>query len=436
MTCDEALDFIYSHRKFQKSNGHERINRLLELLGNPHKGMSFVHVVGTNGKGSVSTALSCILTKSGYRTGLFTSPFVIQFGERIKVDGEFIPESEIADITSVIKEKTLQMEKEGLFPTVFEVTTALALFYYRKRGCDIVVLEAGIGGGKDSTNVIGAPEVAVITSVSLDHTEMLGESVDEITKEKCGILKNRCPLVSYPFDGEHLGFIPQNSQAARVIIQESEKSGSRLFTADTTKVRLEKCDITGTDFTYDGLSIRINTCGKHQIGNMLTAITAARVLREKGYSISDRAIEDGIAAFSLPGRTEVIEGEPLIIFDGGHNEGCMMVLMQTVESFLEKRKITLLMSFMKDKDYEKAIEIIAPLCENIVFTCTDNIRGEKTEILAEVGRKYCKNVYGIEDVSKAFAFAKQKAEQEVLIVTGSFYLVSEIRENPLYGICQ
>lgn len=426
MTYEDALEFIYSRRKFQKSSGHERIERLLELLGNPHKKLRFVHVVGTNGKGSVSTALSGILTESGYKTGLFTSPFVLEFGERIKVDGEFIPKSEVAEITSLIKGKTDLMEKEELYPTVFEVTTVLGLCYFAKKGCDIVVLEAGIGGKKDSTNVIDAPELAVITSVSLDHTEMLGETVSEIAKEKCGILKSSCPMVSYPFDGEQLGFLPQNREAVAAIKKECEKGSNPLFVPNTKKVVLHNSDLYGTDFTYDGLNIRINICGKHQIGNMLTVITAARVLRERGYIIPDSAIEKGIAKFTMPGRTQIIKGEPTLILDGGHNVGCMKALKETVESFLMDKKITLLMSFMKDKDYEKSIEIIAPLCENIIFTVTDKLRGETAEKLAETGKKYCKNVFAEEDTKKAFALAKEKAGKDVLLVAGSFYLVSEI----------
>ena len=188
MTYTEAIEYIMSRRKFQKSSGHERIERLLYLLGDPHKRLRFVHIVGTNGKGSVSTALSCITKESGLKTGLFTSPYIICFNERIKVNGEFIPDSEIAEITALIKEKTDLMENEGLFPTVFEVTTALAMVYFAKENCDIVILEAGIGGGKDSTNVITDKLLSVIMSVSLDHTEMLGETVEAITKEKCGII--------------------------------------------------------------------------------------------------------------------------------------------------------------------------------------------------------------------------------------------------------
>lgn len=429
MTYDEALEFIYSRRKFQKSSGHERMIRLLELLDNPHKKLRFIHIVGTNGKGSVSTALSQVISESGYRTGLFTSPFIFEFGERIKVDGEFIPKNKTAQLTELIKEKILLMEKEDLHPTVFEVTTALGLLYFAEMNCDTVVLEAGIGGKNDSTNVIDSTELAVITSVSLDHTEMLGDTAEEIAREKCGILKNACPMVSYPFDGAQLGYIPQTQGVAEVIRRECEKGGNPLYVPDTKKVTRVKSDLYGTQLCYDGITVNISLCGKHQIANMLTVITAARVLREKGYSISDESIRKGIEGFKMPGRTEIIEGKPTVILDGGHNVGCMKALRETVQSFLRGRKITLLMSFMKDKDYEEAISVIAPLCENIVFTQTDSKRGETAEALSEIAKKYCSNVYAASDTEKAFKLAKEKAQGDVLIVAGSFYLVSEVRNK-------
>ena len=428
MTYEEAINYIYSRRKFQKSSGHERIARLLELMGNPQKKLRFVHVVGTNGKGSVSTALAEVLTRSGYKTGLFTSPFVVEFGERIKVDGEFIPKEEICRITEIIKEKTELMENQELYPTVFEVTTALGIAYFQRRGCDIVVLEAGIGGKKDSTNVIGCPEAAIITSVSLDHTEMLGDSVSDIAREKCGIIKDSCPMVSYPFDGAELGFIPQSDEAAKTISECCKNEGSVLFLPDTKKVTVIKSDLYGTHFSYGGLDIQLTLPGKHQIGNMLTVITACRVLREKGYSITDSAIEEGIFHFTIPGRTQVIEGEPTVILDGGHNTGCMKALKNTVKEYLSDRKITLLMSFMKDKDYEEAISIIAPLCNSVIFTVTDPIRGEKPGVLKAIAEKYCPDVYEITEPEKAFSFAKSVADKDVLIVSGSFYLVSEVRK--------
>ena len=191
MTYNSAIEYIMSRRKFQKSNGHERIQRLLELLGNPHEELKFIHVAGTNGKGSVSTAMSYILKDAGYKTGLFTSPYIVEFGERIQIDNTYISHSDIASLTALIKEKTDLMESENLYPTVFEVTTALALLYFAKEKCDIVILEAGIGGEHDSTNVIPAPLECIFMSISLDHTEMLGGTVKEIAKEISGIIKSQ-----------------------------------------------------------------------------------------------------------------------------------------------------------------------------------------------------------------------------------------------------
>ena len=427
MTYSEAIDYIMSRRKFQKSSGHERIERLLSLLGDPHKRLKFVHIVGTNGKGSVSTALSCITQQSGLKTGLFTSPYIICFNERIKVNGEFIPDDEVAEITALIKEKTDLMENEGLYPTVFEVTTALAMVYFAKESCDIVILEAGIGGGKDSTNIITDKLLSVIMSVSLDHTEMLGETVREITEEKCGIIKTGGRTVSYPFTAGNVGFMPQSCEAAEVIREFCDKKKNTLYLPDTNKLLVTAESIEGTEFIYDGLEIKVNLCGKHQIGNMLTAIECAKALRDCDYGISDEDICKGIDNFRIPGRTEIINKKPLIILDGGHNEGCMKALRDTVVSYLEDKKITLLCSFMKDKDYEKSLSHILPLCSKAVFTRTDTIRGEDEVVLCEIGRSYCESI-AVGSVSEALKAAMPQDDDEVLIVCGSFYLVSEVRK--------
>ncbi len=427
MTYETAIDYIMSRRKFQKISSHERIRRLLELLGNPHDRLNFVHVVGTNGKGSVSTALSSIMTASGCRTGLFTSPFIIKFNERIKVDGEFIPDSDVAEITALIKEKNDLMEMEGLYPTVFEVTTALAMVYFERTDCDIVILEAGIGGKNDSTNVINDKLLSVITSVSQDHTDMLGSTVKEIADEKCGIILPDVPTVSYPFTKGNGGFIPQNPDAARVITDSCTKKGSPLIIPDTKKLKVTKSDLFGTDFRYGSLAVTVRLCGKHQVGNMLTVIEAARALRNKGYTVTDESIIKGIGAFTIPGRTEIISRNPLIILDGGHNEGCLRALRETSEAFLSDKKITLLCSFMKDKDYEKSLGYILPLCENAVFTCTDPVRGEKPETLKLIADAYCSS-FCEKDTQSALKKALELTDKGALIVCGSFYLVSEVRK--------
>lgn len=428
MTYAEALEYIMGRRKFQKSSSHERIKRLLALLGNPHKRLRFVHVVGTNGKGSVSTALSCILSASGYKTGLFTSPYIIRFNERIKVDGEFIADSDVAEITALIKKKTDLMEKEELYPTVFEVTTALAMVYFEKIKCDIVVLEAGIGGKNDSTNVIENKLLSVIMSISADHTEMLGNTTAEIALEKCGIIPVGGTVVSYPFEGESFGFIPQSKEAAQIIENVCREKNAQLIIPDTAKLSVISESISGTLISYGSLEIKINLCGKHQIANMLTATECALVLRKKGYDISDESIGKGIDSFFIPGRTEVVKEKPLIILDGGHNEGCMLALKETAEAYLSDRKITLLCAFMKDKDYEKSLSHILPLCSAAVFTRTDKLRGEDSSVLCRIGEKYCRQVCSYESTTQALDNALSICGEEVLIVCGSFYLVSEVRK--------
>ena len=428
MTYNQAIDYIMSRRKFQKSSGHERIERLLSLLGDPHKKLKFIHVVGTNGKGSVSTAMSYILKDAGYKTGLFTSPYIVEFGERIQINNTYISHEDIADLTALIKEKTDLMENEDLFPTVFEVTTALALLYFAKEECDIVILEAGIGGEHDSTNIIPAPLECIFMSISLDHTEMLGSTVKEIAKEKSGIIKKGSAVISYPIDGTHFGYIPQTEEAIDVIESKCKDIGCQLILPDTDKLEVISSDIFGSEFIFDTQKITTRLCGAHQIANMITAITAMKKLRNSGFSISNENITKGIYNFTIPGRMEVVSQKPLIILDGGHNEGCIKALSAMAEKYLTDKKITLLMSFMKDKDYSSALSTIAPMADNIVFTLTDPIRGETPDILAENAKEYCKNIFSLTDPTEAYKKALSLTDEDsALIVTGSFYLVSDIR---------
>ena len=428
MTYNEAIDYIMSRRKFQKSSGKERIERLLELLGNPHLSLKYVHVVGTNGKGSVSTAMSYILKNAGYKVGLFTSPYIVEFGERIQINNTYISHRVIAELVSLIKEKTDLMEKEELYPTVFEVTTVLALLYFAKEGADVVILEAGIGGEHDSTNVIPSPLECIFMSISLDHTEMLGDTVEKISIEKSGIIKKGSAVISYPHKGCEFGYIPQPGEAVDIIKNKCKSLGCELLLPDTDKLEVISSDIYGSEFIYDSLKIKTRLCGAHQIANMITAAVAAKKLCDSGFSISDENIVNGIYDFTIPGRMEVISNNPLIILDGGHNEGCLRALLSMAEKYLSDKKITLLMSFMKDKDYASALNLIAPISENIVFTVTDPIRGEKPEILAETAEKYSRNICCETDPAEAYRKALSLTGKEgVLIVTGSFYLVSDIR---------
>lgn len=428
MNYNEAIDFIMSHRKFQKTGGHERIEQLLSLLGSPHKKLKFVHIVGTNGKGSTSVALSSVLKQAGYRTGLFTSPYVVKFGERIQVDGEYIPDKDIIEICELIKEKTLLMANEEMYPTVFEVTTALAMVYFDKMKCDIVFLEAGIGGKHDSTNIIPSPLACVFTAISLDHTEMLGDTTEKIAEEKSGIIKKGTSVVSYPLDSRSLDFTPQDEKAGKVIKKESEKLGCPFVSPQCDKVTITKDTIDGLSFTYDNLNINVSMAGTFQVGNLITAIETVKILREKGFSITDEAIEKGLQKFFIPARTEKIAENPLVIIDGGHNEASVNALAKTVQKYLKGKKVTFLLSFMKDKDYETCIKTLSEVADNMVFTTVDKVRGENSAVLAEKAKVFCKNVYCSEDINEAYKNALSLTEKDgVLIVAGSFYLAAYVR---------
>ncbi len=428
MTCNEAIEYIYSFRKMQKSSSHERIENLLALFGSPHKKLRFIHVAGTNGKGSFSGAISSVLTHAGYRTGLFTSPYVISFGERIQIDGKYISDESLCEIVSRIKEKTETLPEE-MKPTVFEFITVLAFIYYEREKCDIVVTEAGIGGEHDSTNVIPDSVASVIMSVSLDHTEMLGDTVEKIAEEKSGIIRRGGITVSYPTDGDGRYFRGQSEEAFRVIKDRAEKEGSAFYSPDISCLSVIKSDIDGTDFIYKHLKLHTRLQGNHQIGNMITVAECALALKERGERITDEDIEKGIASFTVPCRMEKVSEKPLTILDGGHNEGCMLALRDMAEKHLKGRKITVLMASMKDKDYRKSFGILLPLCENAVFTCTDEIRGERPEVLAECSKAFCERVYACDTAEKAYEKALSlTGENDVLLCCGSFYLVSDLRK--------
>ena len=428
MNYNEAIDFIMSHRKFQKTGGHERIEKLLLLLDSPHKKLRFVHIVGTNGKGSTSTAMACILKRAGYRTGLFTSPYVVDFGVRIQVDGKYIPRDEIIEICELIKEKTELMESEDMHPTVFEVTTAMAMVYFAKMKCDIVFLEAGIGGKHDSTNIIPSPLACVFTAISPDHPEMLGDTTRKIAEEKSGIIKKGTTVISYPLETGGIDFTPQDKDAAEVVKAQSEKLGCLFCSPCCSLVSLIEDSIDGLKFTYGNLNINTKMVGTFQLGNLLTAIETVKILREKGYAITDEAIEKGISDFTIPARTEKVSIKPLIILDGGHNEASIFALRETIRKYLQGKRVTLLLSFMKDKDYETCLSLLSSVCENVVFTNVDIVRGESSKALAEKAKAYFKNVFYDDNARNAYEKALSLVKGDgVLIVAGSFYLASYIR---------
>lgn len=404
-----AEKYIHSLLKFGVKPGLQRIFALCKALGNPQEEMKFIHVAGTNGKGSVCNMLSNIYISAGYRVGLFTSPYILDFRERIQVDGEMIPVDDLERITEIVKNASESFEDK---PTEFEFITAMAFLYFKEQNCDIVVLETGLGGRLDSTNIIKAPLCSVLTSISYDHMNILGDTLEEIAAEKCGIIKEKCPVVLYPLQEETVTKL--------VKITAAEKQ-STLTIPTLPKVLCE--NIRGTDIEYGTLKIHIPMVGKHQIYNTVTAVKTAQLM-----GIDNKYIVDGVEKTKVAARVEVLSENPLIIIDGGHNESGADALKYALESFVDK-KIIAVSAMMKDKEFNKFLERIAPLCETFIATeLKDNPRCLKAQELHRDASKYTNAVVEAEP-ERAAELAKHFAgKNKAIVICGSLYLASEIRK--------
>lgn len=423
MNCNEAIEYIHSLEKFGIKPGMERIRALCSELGNPQEKLKIIHVAGTNGKGSTSTMISNIMRKSGYNTGLFISPYVTDFRERIQYNGNMIEKTELAECVEKVKTAIEKLSVQNIQPTEFEAVTAAAFVYFEKKKCDFVVLEVGLGGRLDSTNVINAPYVSVITSISLDHTAILGETIEKIAAEKCGIIKFGAETVVYPF---------QDDKAMEVIRKTCDERCNSLRLPDVNRLKINEERLEGTAAVYDGIEFTLPLAGKHMIYNACTAIEAVRSLSRLGINISDESIIKGIENSIMPGRMELIKKKPVIILDGGHNEGCAAALSAFVKKHLGGKRIVMVSSMMADKDYLSYLRAVAPLAETFIATRADVPRALSSAELMDNAAKFCNNCYDILNPQKAIVAARNILQPEdALIVCGSFYLAGEIRETLL-----
>ena len=421
MNCNEAIQYIHSLERFGINPGLDRIGALCDILGNPQKSLRFVHVAGTNGKGSTSTIISNILINAGYATGLFTSPYVVDFRERIQFNGCMIEPYELADAVSEVKTAVEILNIRGVFPTEFETITAAAFLYFKKKNCDFVVLEVGLGGRFDATNIIDCPVVNVITSISKDHTAVLGDTLSEIAFEKCGTIKENCVCVCYP---------EQDEEALEVIKNTCKAKNTELIIPDLTQIKCLNSSEAGSEFQYDGVDYSLPLVGVHMVKNAVTAINAVKVIKKAGFNITNSALSQGVASSVMPARLEIMRKKPLIILDGGHNEGCAKAVAGYIGTFLKGRKITAVISMMSDKDYDSYLKITAPYFRRIVATHTDVSRALSADELCETAKKYCADCVGITDSAHALKYAFGTLEKdEVLLVCGSFYFAGEIREK-------
>ncbi len=420
MNREEAMNFIDNSKKFGSRLELCRIEKLCALLGNPQDKLKFVHIAGTNGKGSTSLYIHNMLMSAGYKTGLYTSPFIYKFNERIQINGSEIPDDDLTDVMSSIEQASKKMMEEGFeHPTEFELITAAAFLYFAKEKCDIVVLEVGLGGIFDATNVIKTPVLSVITSISLDHTDYLGDTVGEVAKNKCGIIKEGVPVLSYMYQPE---------EALSVIKSTASQRNAPLTLVQGDTLEIKEVNICGNSFSYKGEEYTLRLIGEYQIYNAITSITAAEILNRAGYKISGQDIKSALESAKWPARFEILEKEPLIIADGSHNADGMRAFVDTAKKVFSEKTVCVF-GMLKDKDYDYCLMKLSEICDTIVVTEVDSPRREAVENLEKTAKKYIQNVYAEKDNKLALEKAKTLARKEgTVIALGSLYMMKNIKD--------
>lgn len=414
MTISDALDFIHGVDWRGSRPGLSRVRELMERLHHPERGLKYVHVTGTNGKGSTCAMLSGILQAAGYRTGLYTSPYIFRFNERMQIDGAAIPDEELCALVEELKPVAESMADA---PTEFELVTALALLWFARKRCDIVVCEVGMGGEFDATNVIPAPEAAVLTAIGLDHTAVLGDTVEAIAATKAGIIKPGCRAVLYP--------APPSVEA--VVARRCQDMGVPLVTVDTEGLCLVRDTLKGQVFHWkETQSLHLSLLGSHQRRNAATVLTTVEVLRQRGWRIPEEAVRRGLAQAAWPGRFQVVRQRPTVILDGGHNPQCMASLADALEAYFPGREVTVLTGVLGDKDYGQMYLPLVPHTARFITVTPDNPRALAAEALAKTLRQYGKPVAACGSIQEGVARMMAETPPEgAAVCCGSLYLLGD-----------
>ncbi len=425
MNYEEALSYIHSMPTFPGVPDFNRTKILMEYLGHPEERLKYVHIAGTNGKGSTAAFTAGILDKAGYNVGLFTSPYIERFTERIRIGKFEISEDELTMITEMVVPAVEAIKEDGLTPpTEFDVLTAIALIWFREMGCNIVVLEVGMGGRLDSTNVIPAPEVAAITSISMDHMAVLGNSLEEIAGEKAGIIKKGSSVLLYP----------QGEAVTRVVEEASAKAGAQLFKCPLPDESDVQVSVDSQTFILEGEKYEIGLNGAHQRLNAAMAVGIIKLLRDKGWDIPEEAVKAGLKETHWPGRFEVLKKEPYFIIDGGHNEDGVRSLVSSLNLYFPGKKLIFIFGVLADKEYEKMTELILPMAGRIFTVTPPNQRALSSKELAHFikdrlpGTQNDPSVISCSDIRAAVNSALDTADKDsVICAFGSLYYIGIVR---------
>ena len=416
MDYQEALAYIHAVHWQGHKPGLDRIRTLLAALGDPHKQLRFVHVAGTNGKGSTAAMLDSCLRCAGYRVGLFTSPYINRFNERIQVDGVPIPDADLVRLVEQVQPAASAMAD---VPTEFELITALGMLYFVQTRCDIVVLEVGLGGALDSTNVIDPPECAVITALGMDHVKELGPTLADIAAAKAGIIKPGSPVVSY-------GGVPEADQ---VIARTAAAQGAPLMVVDFGKLTLRDASLEGQTFDYDGLEgLTLPLLASYQPRNAAVAIEALRALRARGWQIPDSAIRQGLAQVRWPGRFELLRRDPPFLLDGSHNAHGMRATAESLRALFPGEPFVFLVSIMADKDADEMLRLLLPLAKGFVTVTAPSPRAIPAAELAARIEALGGRAEPAGSIPAAVARVCALAGRGPAAALGTLYFSGEVRE--------
>lgn len=415
----EAIKYIENCAKYGSVLGLDNICRLMEQLFNPQDSLKIIHIAGTNGKGSTGTFIDSILREQGYNTGRFISPFVIEYREIIQYNGQYISKEDFACFIDKVKNAADKIVSDGYpHPTPFEIETAVAFCYFYYKKCDFVLLEVGMGGKDDATNVINKSLISVITSISIDHTAFLGNTLEEIASIKSGIIKENGIVVASN----------QLSPVIDIINNRCYNKSAELITVDKYNIKnyFEKDYVQFFDYkNYKGMSTSM--LGKFQLENAATAIETAEVLNRLGYKIDESSIYNGISGAVWPGRFQILNKNPIIIADGAHNPDAVIRLKESIDFYFHDNNVTFIMGIFKDKDYNRICEIIAECANKIICVQPLSQRGLDKNILCETIKKYNKNAFTAESIEMAVKSACETSDKDdVIVIFGSLSFLGKI----------
>ena len=417
MNATEAIEYIHSVCWKGSVPGLGRTQALLEKMGNPEKKLKFVHIAGTNGKGSTAAMTASILRKAGYRTGLYTSPYIYRFHERMQVDGMEITDEELTAVTEYVKPLAQSLKET---PTEFELVCCIAFEYFVRKGCDIVVLEVGMGGAFDATNVIETPEVAVITNIGLDHTEVLGDTLEKIAETKSGIFK----------DNGHAVIYRGTPSVEAVFERVCAERNTALVKADFASLKLKKHSLDGQIFDCgDRKDLVLPLLGDHQLHNASVVLSVVDTLKQIGWKISEQNIRDGLRDVQWPGRFDIVSRSPLFIIDGGHNPQCSEALVKNIDDYLKDRKVIAITGVLADKDYADMYVPVMPYVHKFVCITPPNPRKLEAMELAKYLREKGADAVGSDTIENGVKLGLREAGADgVILCFGSLYSIGSIRD--------